>query len=703
MQLWKAFFEASAGIRTGPGGELLDEEDDEEEENLLERDGQQYEQPEDADLTAKETYEYSNEEEGDATAILDKANITSNTANDARRVPPSATVKTTSNDSDNILEEFKLPPRKHGDGNSHQPSWADDASPFEQLRNDMQKVRVDASYSTSTSYQAPPFAPSVSSKKQQEAQQHQQKQQRAHQTRLRDLSMDSPDFERPALQTMSFQHPKERLTQQFNQAPLPQKSVAEQSYQDYQNHIHNPSNFFDGNETSSAGPSNTMPDTPAGMSTLSDLSSLGGPSGGEERPNMPRRKSSTNQNALLQKVLLKNLVGKDGKPNLSTPAAKRSTKSAGKIAARMGSEEEPFYPQDIPKGWNGLADLSKTPLTSFDSPQKSAATAANRNQRSVSRKSTHKSPRTAETKLTVPASASSDSLFDNSIFRDLSLPSTSATSEQYKPPPFSVYKSRLSRTPAKDAARLIARDVLQKASLRDGGSWQDADAESPVLDPPSVVKNWATRGYIPNSPAHLSATKAEKSAAADRSVQGHQRSQLLVPPEEGEDSFEAEFDDGDDIVPPPQPNFGHLADDGDEIANSGAAHQSANVDDWGDSFEGNSADDDDNSGFDHGDEEVPLNDDRVGGGEDSFSDNSRSLDDETLFGAKRDRNSDAGQGGFGLHPEDALGTLDPNSRQAQLFRLQSQNDMVTLHGGNLLESQPFEASPLAGRDARYGL
>jgi DASH complex subunit ASK1 len=443
----------------------------------------------------------------------------------------------------------------------------------------------------------------------------------------------------------------------------------------------------------------SVPDTPASISTLSDLSSLGGPSGGESRPDMPRRKSSSNQNALLQKVLMKNLVGKDGRPNLSTPATKKLSKSMNKAARSRGpegDEEEGFFPADLPKDWNGLADLSKVALSSFDSPQKSSARQrAGRNLPSASKMRAPQS--SASTKMGLPSSVSSDSLFDNSIFREG--PESSKAGESYQAPAFSVYKSKLSRTPAKEAARLITRDVLQSANLRSGGDWHDAGPDSPMLDPPSVVKNWATRGYTTHFPA---APQSPETAAPGVEEQSSRRPQLLVPLAEGEDSFEAEFDDD---APLPQLNFGHLADEGDEIGGPGGLgglggeqrEQSGNVDDWGDSFEGQSGEDD-NSGFDEP-AQVPLNDmhDEEG---DSFSDNSRSLDDETVFGAKRGPSHHA-PSGYGLDPQQQA--LDPNSREAHLFRLQAQNDMVTLHGGNLLESQPFEASPLAGRDVRYGL
>ena len=68
-------------------------------------------------------------------------------------------------------------------------------------------------------------------------------------------------------------------------------------------------------------------------------------------------------------------------------------------------------------------------------------------------------------------------------------------------------------------------------------------------------------------------------------------------------------------------------------------------------------------------------------------------DGETVFGAKPAQPVPPTQ-----HP--AFGTADEDG---MLKPPDARRSDVTLHGGRLLESQPFEASPLAGRDAKYGL
>lgn len=409
-------------MHSGPGGI---EEDYQYEEDA----GDTTARGEDGQHEQARQYHNNSAEEGDATAILEPVKPKKSKRQKSKRVsttPPSSS--SSEDDTDHVAHEdaeqqheFHVPPRKPGkqsDGTGVEPSWAEDTSPFEQLRQDIQKVRIDASYSTSSSYHAPAFAPSsIAAKKQQQQQVQEEYKKKQQQTRLRDLSMDSPDFERPALQTMSFQHPRERLTQQYNQAPLHavQDKGKGRAYQPQ----------LDEDDEDSVDSSNAVPDTPAGMSTLSDLSSLGGPSGGEARPGLPHRKSSgtNNQNALLQKVLMKNLVGKDGRPNLSTPATKRLSKSITKArksqAGQHNQEEEEvgFYPQDLPSDWNGLADLSKAPLSAYESPQKKSSSHAFGSQRSASRqRSAH--PSSSMPKSGLPSSISSDSLFDNSIFRD---------------------------------------------------------------------------------------------------------------------------------------------------------------------------------------------------------------------------------------------------------------------------------------------
>jgi len=125
-------------------------------------------------------------------------------------------------------------------------------------------------------------------------------------------------------------------------------------------------------------------------------------------------------------------------------------------------------------------------------------------------------------------------------------------------------------------------------------------------------------------------------------------------------------------------------------------------DDWGDSFEGEEdafLDQPGMGGQDIFEEtEIPV----ATGNDDSYRehsfDESRSFDEETLFGAKaaeKQRQRASGLAGS-MQPEDVQGA-------GFLLRGPAAEDMVTLHGGRLLESQPFEASPLAGRDARYGL
>ena len=582
-----------------------------------------------------------------------------------------------------IVSKSKVNPRPP------EPSWADEESPFERLQQDMRKARlVSTSPSSAASFsmpQAPAIAPSRIAAAAAGGR---------PQTRLRDLSIDSPDFERPALYTMSFQHPRDKMNRDLSSKsdhPSSQNGRnAQPSYNDNRNHISHPSAFFkEGTDMSSITSQNVSVERSA---SLNQSPFEGAPSPLIFQPPLSRRQSGGNQ-LLLQKVLMKNLVRKDGRPNASTPARKSMRGKA--------------LPENFPQQWDGIADLSTTPLSSFDSPQKPSPA------KSQSRfKAGQSHSRAPHSELAFP-SPSSSSIASNAASHDTENSYAGSFGlPQYDPPAFSISKTRLTRTPAKEAARLMTRDVLQRAALRNGGGIGDAGAESPVLDPPSVVKNWATRGYAastrqtPGPHGQVGKSPVLPLRSALGSLQENGETEIPNDDPEGE-SFEAEFEPfgGEAELQPPPLNFGHLADKSDEVhqENGGA------MEEWGDSFEeygeGASIDQQGNAGDGFEETEVQL-----GGGyddapaEQSF-DESHSMEQETVFGAKAGRPSFAAQGArYGLDPEEAL-RPDMNDRRSAGFQLRGPgaDDMVTLHGGKLLESQPFEASPLAGRDPRYGL
>ncbi|KAH9464448.1 hypothetical protein Pst134EB_003981 [Puccinia striiformis f. sp. tritici] len=60
---------------------------------------------------------------------------------------------------------------------------------------------------------------------------------------------------------------------------------------------------------------------------------------------------------------------------------------------------------------------------------------------------------------------------------------------------FSVPRSKLAKTPSKEAARRVTRDVLETARFRAGYANPLDLEDSPPLEPHSVLREWKTRGY----------------------------------------------------------------------------------------------------------------------------------------------------------------------------------------------------------------
>ena len=494
------------------------------------------------------------------------------------------------------------------------------------------------------------------------------------QTRLRDLSLDSPDFERPALQTMSFQHPRPSAAAGASKASKPSTLA----YNDYRNHHANPSPFFrEGSEA---------PSSIAGTSF--NLSALDAPTTGDRSRQSPARRPSPKKQHLRQHVLVKTM---QDAPQASTPARPRySMKTARKSVVT--------FPDDLPNQWSGVADLSRTPLTAFDSPHKSTISpkpSPFRRPGQLAQPSRESAPRSSPFKGKQPMYRETNSYIGSGM---------ESVMHSFQAPRFSVSKSKLSKTPAKEAAHLITRDVLQRAALRNNEDLDAVGADSPSFEPPSVVKNWATRGYVALGQRQLSPMGKLRVPDEPR-----QPSQLpivqMMDADDEPDSFEQ-----DPVVPqdPPRLSYGHLADAGDD-AGSSMARSVAN-DSWGDSFD------------DDADEDASLDDippQRENGmplegvadtqnfglavEEASFDDSF--ADGETVFGAKNAQPVPPMQHpAFGTADEDGM-LKPPDARRSDVFQLKgfAAEDMVTLHGGRLLESQPFEASPLAGRDAKYGL
>jgi DASH complex subunit ASK1 len=333
---------------------------------------------------------------------------------------------------------------------------------------------------------------------------------------------------------------------------------------------------------------------------------------GKAKPQPSPAAQSSKDPRLLRKVLNKH----GGTPSRGAP---RSTPK--KIPSSQ-------FPSDIPAGWNGLADLSKTPLSSMVSPRKSR--------------------------------------------RPMGSWDVDDSADQTMSPPLlmSVNRARLTKTPGKEAAKLITRDVLRSAALRGGHrgeDWQDVGGDDSPLDPPSVVKNWKARGYGGDFD--------------DR------------PTPRGEGSRRLFEEEDDDFDPPELPEVRTRSglvreDDDDDEGDRGGGG-------GGRSFEVEAEEETWEDSYDQSEGDVDVSFEPVDVAED------------TVFGGRR---STMGAGAAAAGRRSTVGgrTLvdedddDVTGSDGGDFRLKGlgPDEMHTLHGGDLLQSQPFDKSPLAGRDWR---
>ncbi|KAI8458207.1 DASH complex subunit Ask1-domain-containing protein, partial [Phakopsora pachyrhizi] len=198
-------------------------------------------------------------------------------------------------------------------------------------------------------------------------------------------------------------------------------------------------------------------------SVVSGISlSLCAPSADDEAEPTPRADTrsqtavATRAPILLHKALMRDMMSeKHKRRTISTPAKPSSSQPVASIT----------FPQEvIDPSWNGITDLQKTTLDSFVSPAKQL--------------------RRPYVDYTDKASSKDDT--EESLRAGISPPQTIN---------FSVPRSKLARTPSKEAARLITRDVLETARFRAGYENPTDLEDSPPLEPPSVLREWKTRGY----------------------------------------------------------------------------------------------------------------------------------------------------------------------------------------------------------------
>ncbi|GAA5995977.1 hypothetical protein JCM5350_006980 [Sporobolomyces pararoseus] len=194
---------------------------------------------------------------------------------------------------------------------------------------------------------------------------------------------------------------------------------------------------------------------------------------------------------LLEKILRKNLDSPHHRrtttrgPESSTPG-KPSTTTTTTTSRSKGV----FFPPDLPREWNGIANLSQTNLKSFPSPIKK------RNRQSLVSNTTIGGeqeeegedsfvkmmaaaavPPTRQTSSSSTYMTSSPALpnhYQQKITQSPSKPSSSATSTS----------SLLTRTPVKFAARLTAQNVYESLGLNEN----DLNMmDSPIVSPPGSL------------------------------------------------------------------------------------------------------------------------------------------------------------------------------------------------------------------------
>ncbi|GAA5899790.1 hypothetical protein JCM5296_004222 [Sporobolomyces johnsonii] len=435
------------------------------------------------------------------------------------------------------------------------------------------------------------------------------------------------------------------------------------------------------------------------------------------------------QSALLEKILRKNLASPLAGPGSSTPGA--------------GARGKLKFPHDLPQNWNGIANLSTTSLDAFPSPIKRRPSAMGEDD-SFAPPSTIRHPGGA-------------ALTSSPAPRNPLASSTSTLRRYPAPPSTAIASPAFSRTPAKEAARRTAQHV-----------YDALDVDSPLLEPPSALKNPATMVYNPRStyggpgpesPSERStirrsgATLGRAAGAGMSSVRSDapylDESYTSLPAQpsfvnasrtdvydfsssgrfggagagagRGDDVPLSEFGGGttgniDDLLAghtmtfqPTQPvDYAGIVDD-EAVHDHGAEDESYTGEEGTEGYgQHHDHQQQQQQRYDE-DESFALDAGLAGPAGGRFAARLQDGPEDTLFGMPT-----TAQGGAGGRPsirppsrqlyeddsftDEEYGTKSDGSR----FRLHGLSDMETLHGGELLASEPFQASPLAGRHGQYG-
>ncbi|BGP14354.1 hypothetical protein JCM10213_004481 [Rhodosporidiobolus nylandii] len=445
---------------------------------------------------------------------------------------------------------------------------------------------------------------------------------------------------------------------------------------------------------------------------------------------------------------------------LASPARSPAHHGPGSSTPGPGTARKLKFPSEAPKNWNGIANLTQTSLDAFPSPIKRRTSAAS----SMADNSFAQPPSSirsyANSYMCSPARPSRANPALSSSTSTLRREPASSSAVPPSPAP------AFSRTPAKEAARRTAQNVYNALDAFDL-------LDSPMLEPPSALKNPATAIYRfdpappqarePDSPTErstirrpggvLARDRSTASAAAGRVYQDESYGSLPAQPSFANASHTqaldlvgmgvvgaaprdtsstsvslADFGGGttaniDELLAGHTQTFnphGHAATNYAGIVNDDdeqPLHEGGSFTDTGSGEPGappHRAMDNTFTATQQGyDQYAPI-----GGEEDDDEEEFRARGlrlpgqdgpEDTLFGMPATRGGQPPKRGvsFGgakqhdyeqqsAHYEEEDSFVEEARRTG--FQLHGLSEMETLHGGELLASEPFQASPLAGRN-----
>ncbi|GAA5851268.1 hypothetical protein JCM3766R1_006046 [Sporobolomyces carnicolor] len=203
---------------------------------------------------------------------------------------------------------------------------------------------------------------------------------------------------------------------------------------------------------------------------------------------------------LLDKILRQNLASPARGPGSSTPG--RPMPPDGARGKYQQHQPQAMFPPDIPREWDGIANLSQTALDAFPSPIKRrpsiASTSGGVDEDDAGREDSFVRMMARAVPSSVappfvdrphaPSSSATDHLTSSPAPARPNPASrngmTMSTSQRGGEPPRSLNSpSKLTRTPAKYAAKLTARNVYDALGLEFGGG-----SDSPLPSPPSILR-----------------------------------------------------------------------------------------------------------------------------------------------------------------------------------------------------------------------